>query len=356
MAITNKIVYIKNKATFQSLISTIPANLDPIVFIEDSDEIWTCGHYFNAGYPSLAVSESGGQIQISLGDNDLSLITSGDSLSIKKGTSNSIILTSSALTSIKTGDPLLWADNTLIHKESGVLTGQYGPTGNSSNVNILSIPSFKVNDTGHIIEAYSRNLQIRDYVDQLAPTSTAVDRNILVSYNSANGYDDTQAVRKANGLIYNDSTKVLTVEGGITAGGSSTIKGDLYVTNGVIVGKVRGDVEGVAVPKVHLSETPEYGGASTIMYGHVVLQDSLPEVEPNTSSNNTDATNTEVNAIAATPLMVWKAMEKMKQDTNGIIVNAYDENNEKQELKTITFSNDFVSRDRNLYINWEEIK
>ena len=41
MEITSKFVYIKKNSTFESLKETIPKNLNPIVFIEDSKEIWT---------------------------------------------------------------------------------------------------------------------------------------------------------------------------------------------------------------------------------------------------------------------------------------------------------------------------
>ena len=58
MEITSKFVYIKKKSTFESLKETIPKNLNPIVFIEDSKEIWTCGTYFNIGYPTLTVKEN----------------------------------------------------------------------------------------------------------------------------------------------------------------------------------------------------------------------------------------------------------------------------------------------------------
>jgi hypothetical protein len=55
MNITSKFVYVRKKADFDP--SNIPKNLNPIVFIEDSKEVWTCGTYFNIGYPSLNVTE-----------------------------------------------------------------------------------------------------------------------------------------------------------------------------------------------------------------------------------------------------------------------------------------------------------
>ena len=114
------------------------------------------------------------------------------------------------------------------------------------------------------------------------------------------------------------------------------------------------------MPKVHLSTKPEYGGASTKMYGHVLVQDELPISAPNPSSNNIDASNTGVDAIAASPLMVWNAMSAMKEyvDANGgIDVSALDESGEEKNIsKGFSFSNDFnVDKDNKIYITWMEI-
>jgi len=99
-------------------------------------------------------------------------------------------------------------------------------------------------------------------------------------------------------------SKYLTIEGGMNVGGSSTVKGNLTVTDGQIIGDVQGNVTGTATPKIHLSTQPEYGGASTELYGHVKLQDELL-VEPEPSSNNVDVSSPNViRGVAATPRMV----------------------------------------------------
>lgn len=114
---------------------------------------------------------------------------------------------------------------------------------------------------------------------------------------------ETNPVRKASGLKYNPSTRILDVEGGIRSG-PVDISGDLQVTNGVIIGNVQGDITGVATPKIHLSDIPEYGGASTELYGHVKVQDAFDGV-PSPSSNNTDKSAADiVNGIAASPYLV----------------------------------------------------
>ena len=53
-------------------------------------------------------------------------------------------------------------------------------------------------------------------------------------------------------------------------------KGDLVVEQGIIIGRLQGEVTGSATPKIHISETPDYGGASTKLYGHVKLVDVMP--------------------------------------------------------------------------------
>lgn len=360
MKIESKFVYVRNKKDFEPLIDTIPDNLNPIVFIEDTKEIWTCGTYFNVGYSTFEISENNGAVIITLGNSSFSLTPSGDSLSIRKGTSNNIIISSNALVNISTNEPLKWTDDKkLIHLLSGVTSGTYGPTSNSSNANIVQVPSITVTDHGHVSNISTKNIQIRDYVNQIAPTEIPIYRNILLSYEGQNTSDDTNAVRKANGLSYNDSTKTLNVAGGINAGASVNINnGDLVVTEGYIVGKVKGDVEGQAVPKVHLSKKPEYGGASVNMYGHVLLQDTVPTEKPPESSNNVDVNNTGVEAVAASPLMVWNSIQQMQEyiDNYGVDITAVNSNNETESLsKGFHFSKDFVVDDNNIYLSWEEI-
>lgn len=360
MNINSKVVYVKKKEDFTPLISTIPTNLNPIVFIEDTKEIWTCGTYFNIGYPSLTLSDSGGSILISLGDANLTLSTSGESLSLRRGEGNSIILNSSALTKIDTTSPLKWTtEDKLIHETSGAEAGQYGPTNNVTNASIIQVPNVTVNATGHVTSIKNTNVQIRDYVGQLAPSEISGDKNVLVSYNGVNASDDTAPTRKANGLTYNDTTGVLAVKGGINTGGPVNVNnGDLTITNGYIVGKLKGDVEGQAIPKVHLSTKPEYGGASKTLYGHVIVQDDVPGIEPSPSSSNTDINNTGVVAVAASPLMVYNAIQKMQTyvNENGIKVTTTDKSNTKQDIsKEFNFSDDFELKDKSIYISWDEV-
>lgn len=358
MEIKSKFVYIKKKSTFESLINTIPANLNPIVFIEDSKEIWTCGTYFNIGYPTITVKENNSTIDVYIGEEKLNLSTSGESLSIRKGTGNNIIINSNALTQISTNDPLEWtSDRKLIHKASGANEGNYGPSSNSSSVSIIQVPSLSVNSTGHIVNISNKTLQIRDYATQLSPTSEDKDRPILTSY-SNNTSEESAQVRKSNGLTYNDSNGVLVVKGGVVAGGPSKVTGDFTVEGGYIIGKVKGDLEGQAVPKVHSSPTGEYGGASLNLYGHVIVQDDLPGVRPNPSSSNEDPTKTDTVAIAASPLMVWNAVQEAKSytDASKVQITAPDAENNTQDLKKVNFSDDFYTSDNNIYISWQEIQ
>ena len=117
MAINSKIVYVKTKNNFESLKPTIPENLNPIVFIEDSKEVWVCGTYFNLKYPTLSVFEENSIVNISLDDSTIQLVPTGDGLSIRKGSGNRIIFNSLALSSILTETPLEWiaSEKKLIH-------------------------------------------------------------------------------------------------------------------------------------------------------------------------------------------------------------------------------------------------
>ena len=322
MIINKKIVYARKKEEFESLIPTIPEGLNPVVFIEDTREMWTCGTYFSIGYPSIEVSEVSGSVKVQIGNSFFLLTSTGDSISLRKGDGNRIIISSNALNRVDTEPPLKWdaSNRKLLHMESGVASGSYGQSTNLGNASVFVVPNFIVDATGHITFAENHNIEIRDYVEQVAPSNQMAERNILLSYNEANNNMDTSQVRKANGLTFNDATQRITVAGGMVSDGAVTVNhGDVSVLDGYIIGKLKGEVEGQATPKIHLSLKPEYGGASTKLYGHVKLQDILSR-KPDPSSDNENINDTNVvAAIAASPLMVWNAIETAKSYADSII-------------------------------------
>lgn len=322
MIIDKKIVYARKKEEFEPLIPTIPEGLNPVVFIEDTREMWTCGTYFSIGYPSIEVSEVSGSVKVQIGNSFFLLTPTGDSISLRKGDGNRIIISSNALNRVDTEPPLKWdaSNRKLLHMESGVASGSYGQSTNLGNASVFVVPNFIVDATGHITFAENHNIEIRDYVEQVAPSNQMAERNVLLSYNEANNNMDTSQVRKANGLTFNDATQRITVAGGMTSDGAVTVNhGDVSVLDGYIVGKLKGDVEGQATPKIHLSLKPEYGGASTKLYGHVKLQDILSR-KPDPSSDNENINDTNVvAAIAASPLMVWNAIETAKSYADSIL-------------------------------------
>lgn len=322
MIIDKKIVYARKKEEFEPLIPTIPEGLNPVVFIEDTREMWTCGTYFSIGYPSIEVSEVSGSVKVQIGNSFFLLTPTGDSISLRKGDGNRIIISSNALNRVDTEPPLKWnaSNRKLLHMESGVASGSYGQSTNLGNASVFVVPNFIVDATGHITFAENHSIEIRDYVEQVAPSNQMAERNILLSYNEANNNMDTSQVRKANGLTFNDATQRITVAGGMVSDGAVTVNhGDVSVLDGYIIGKLKGDVEGQANPKIHLSLKPEYGGASTKLYGHVKLQDILSR-KPDPSSDNENINDTNVvAAIAASPLMVWNAIETAKSYADSIL-------------------------------------
>lgn len=322
MIIDSKFAYIKKKETFEPLISTIPSGLNPIVFIEDTKEMWTCGTYFSIGFPGIEISEVSGSVKVEIGNSFFLMSTAGESISIRKGDGNRIIISSNALNRVDTEAPLEWdvVNRKLLHKISGVAPGTYGQSTNLGNASVFAIPNIMVDSTGHVTYAENHNVEIRDYVEQLAPASLAGDRNILLSYNEASVNMDTSPVRKANGLVFNNATQKVTVAGGMNSNGPIMVNhGDLSVLDGYIIGNLKGDVQGEATPKIHSSLKPEYGGASIKMYGHVKLQDIL-NVKPNPSSDSDNINDTNIiAAIAASPLMVWNAIQTAKDYADSIL-------------------------------------
>ena len=322
MVIDSKFAYVKKKEVFEPLIESIPKGLNPIVFIEDTREMWTCGTYFSIGYPSIEISEVSGSVKVQIGNSFFLMSTAGESISVRKGNGNRIIISSNALSRVDTEPPLEWdaANRKLSHKTSGVIPGSYGQSTNLGNASIFVIPNIMVDATGHVTSAENHNIEIRDYVEQLAPSTLMGDRNVLLSYNEASNNMDTSQVRKANGLTFNDATQKMTIAGGMNSNGPVNVNhGDLSVLDGYIIGNLKGDVQGQATPKIHLSLKPEYGGASTKLYGHVKLQDILnTKPDPSSSNENINDTNV-VAAIAASPLMVWNAIQTAKDYADSIL-------------------------------------
>lgn len=308
----SKIIYAKTKAAFQRELPNIPNNLKPLVIIEDTREIWILGKYFSIGSPGVYVTDENNIINVEIGQSNFTMSSSGDNITIRKGSGNDIIFSSSALTAITTEYPLKWdiVAKKLTHEKVTLPPGSYGETASSDNVSLITIPWFTVNEWGHITNATDRNIKIRDYVEQLAGNNTLGEYNLLLGY-SPNTTLETNIVRKASGLKFDNVAKTLKIQGGIEAGGDSLIVGNLTVSGGTIVGDVEGNVTGTATPKIHLSLQPEYGGASLSLYGHVKLLDAFSGI-PAASSDNTNISSATVTAVAASPYLVWNVKEELK--------------------------------------------
>lgn len=309
-----------------------------IDILEDLD------HSYTEGYPIKVTEDLNGVITVSLGNSDFKIQTTGESLSIRTQ-DNTIIFDSNALTSVPTESPLEWTkDKKLIHKDSGVIQGSYGADSDQNHAETIKVPNIKVDKKGHITNIQDKSITVRDYVDQLRPDdSSASDKPVLLAY-SEGGKEQANPVRQASGLTYNDKSGDLKIKGTAVIGGGVQVNGgNLVIQEGFkIYGEIHGNVQGTATPKVHSSVNPEYGAASTSLYGHVIIQDDLGVTPPPPSNANAVADRTDIpagtQAVAASPLMVWNALEKSKQFTRDY------------------FSDDFEEKENKIYLRWEEIK
>ena len=333
---------IKNNPVLSSLdiligkkLNDYAANTDIYTILNDLDSAYQEGY-------SINVQENlDGSVTVNIGDHNFKIQTTGGGLSVRTK-DNTIIFGSNALTSIDTEAPLEWTkDRTLIHQKSGVTKGSYGADSDQSEASVIIIPNISVDETGHIKKIKDTNVTIRDYVEQLKPDdSDNVDRHVLLAYGKGT---QTNSVRQADGMTYNSKSGDLKTKGSVEIGGGMHIKGgDVKVDKGKIYGDVEGNVTGTATPKIHSSKTPEYGAASTDLYGHVIVSDAdLGEEAPlpsNTSTNtNQTVLDNGVQAVAASPLMVWKALEKAKKYTREY------------------FSDDFEEINNKIYLRWQEI-
>lgn len=299
---------------------------------------------YSEGYSIEVKEDLGGGVIVKIGQYDFKIKVTGESLSVRTQ-DNTIIFDSNALTSVPTVSPLEWTkDRKLIHQDSGVEKGTYGANSDQQHAQTMTIPKISVDSKGHITDIENKSITIRDYVNQLRPDdSNSSDKPIILAYTEG-GREQTNPVRQASGLTYNDKSGELKVKGTVAVGGGIHVNGgDLYVAEGFkIYGEIYGNVTGTATPKIHASTIPDYGAASTNLYGHVIIQDELGETAPLPSNTNAvlDKAEIEVGAqsVAASPLMVWNAIEKSKKYTREY------------------FSDDFEEKDNKIYLRWEEIK
>lgn len=349
---SSKFLYFQKKETFEQLVATFPEWLSPLCFIEDTNEIWFNKHFFQAGHDTLRVSEMDNNVIVSLSDSHFNIVPGSTSINIR-AQGNSILISSNALTRINTDNYLEWVDNILKHKDSGVTEGTYGPTTGQTGASNFYVPKITVDKKGHIVDINNQNINIRDFTEQRKSDDLDGDRPLLLS-EVAQDRDNTNVTRKGNGVTYNNYDKTLktpNIEVSGTKSGSVVVKnGNLVVQNGTIIGKLQGEVTGTATPKIHISSNPDYGGASTELYGHVKLVDTMPN-NPQPSSNNTDTNNQQIDAKAASPYLVYNYVKAQK-----IKVNAIDANKNTVDLSSrIDFTDDFVVRGNQLSINWIEL-
>lgn len=348
----SKFLYFRERSTFDNLVNNFPQYLSPLCFIEDTNEIWFNGHFFKAQKYSLRVSEMDNNVTVSLADSYFTIVPGSNSINIT-ARGNSIMISCDALTKIDTDAYLEWKNQILSHKDSGVTEGSYGPSAGQSGASTFVIPRITVDQKGHITNAVDREIIIRDFVEQRKSDDKNAERNILLSEQEQDR-DDNNITRKAKNLIYNNFDQTLKVQNLQIQGTkeqSVIVKtGDLIVEEGTIVGKLKGEVTGSATPKIHISESPDYGGASTNLYGHVKLVDTMPQ-NPQPSSDNSDTNNQMVDGKAASPYLVYNYVNAQK-----IRVSAIDQNNHTLDMSSqIDFSDDFVVKGSKLQIRWTEL-
>ena len=323
--------------------------------------MWTCGHWFSIGTPALSITQKNGELnKVSLHcgeDSSVDIITSGTGLSLLINSNGQLEFKSNTLTTINTKFPIEYniATNTVTHS-TYKYSGSYGPSSNIEGTRTFKVPSFQVDNFGHIEFAEDYEVSVSLETKQLQEDEE-LHRLLLSSSNT--DQDETGYAYKSN-ITYDG--KVLTVPGQIAANNGIVVdNGNIEIKKGVFKGKFEGDVTGSATPKIHTSTKQDYGGASIYLYGHVKVQDSVPGVDPGASSANTDVTdvtNSGISAIAASPKMVYDALQQAKKyvDENEIDVSGYDSEETKVDIsKEFEFGQDFVIDNKIVNLRWKEL-
>lgn len=280
-----------------------------------------------------------GSIKIANGETYFTLAVEGSALSIRRNDSD-IVIKSTALNTIPTDEWLTWKNNLLSHNDADTNKASitYGPKTDSSSSS-FTVPSIDVDNKGHVVNGKSYTVTIPDKVVQnTLPQDETKDYPIIIA-GSSSLTREVGEVNKDSSLLMSvsykgsETTKTLKTPG-IEAEGDVSIKGNVVVPEGyTIKGTIIGNVEGTATPTNHADTSDRYGlGTSAsengveALYGHVKLQDELPTTQPLGGNTKGGA------GIAATPLMVWNAIQQV--DTK--------------------FSGDFQKINGQFYLSWDD--
>lgn len=390
----NKVIYLKDSSKLQEVLERCVN--DPVIFIEDTKQVYTCGNVFDFAKDyqdaKVTVTQAKDGVVVNVGNQEYFKIKiSGDSLSLQAADNErDILFQSSALVNIpiEEGSFLYWdskakklcADK-YFDKES--FFGGYSDNAdeNITDKATIEVPGFKVNEYGIVTGAKTFKVTTVDKnVLQEGSRSDDGDYPLLHSSGTGVNNSNTSSVYKTGGVTYNPSKGQLNVTKAyikdfsadtIKITGGLVLDGDLDLGGNVINGQ--------ATPVVHIStDKAKYGGASVYTYGHVKLQDELKKengvyVVPEASSDNTSESNGEVvNSVAASPLMVYNAYTEAVAVSNkytdekvaGIViagggVNVSGINTEGQSvsgIKNLDFKGDFViADDGGVSISWYKI-
>lgn len=287
--------------------------------------------------PGLTVKDNtDGSVTVASGTSSFTLRVAGNAISMTNDGTN-ITISSFAISDIKTDDWLAWKSGTLSHNDADKTLAKniYGPETDSTNSSSFTVPYIKVDAKGHVVEGGSQTVTIPDKVVQNPISGTESNTySVLLSTSNSGAREIGEANKDSDVKLEvtyagGTTTKVLHTPG-IAANGEVTVKGNLEVADGyVIKGTVIGRVEGTATPTDHADKTDKYGAGTAAgsegtpaYYGHVKLQDELPTTAPPSGGENAGK------GIAASPLMVYNAVQTSKQYADGLFGSDFKKNDE----------------------------
>lgn len=315
--------------------------------------------------PPLEIKATSKGVEVTQGDSKFTISTQGNSLGINTDVKDTITITSDALNSITTEGPLDWKSSkqVLVHKKilkEGVIApgnteGTFGTQIDTTSLS-FSVPSVTVDEYGHIQNISDSTITVPAVVAQNVFDNTQVGKYPIIFAPSDATKSNTQEVYKSQDIYLKsvqDGSQIVhtLVVPNIDIQGNQIITGNITVT-GSINGSFIGNVTGTATPTDHADATSKYGAAQSAvgdqpaLYGHVKLQDEF-----NRDENGIIIPPTQESGVAASPLMVYNALQQTAQ------AHYIEQDNEEIEENTqpITFSNDFKEQDNKLFINWLEI-
>lgn len=278
----SKLVYAASKAGFETAYNNTALG-NNVVLTDSGNPIYKSVVFTTDGY----LYTHGKFFRIFDATNPFNVTSSNNIVSLKDGSGTELVNFDIGIISANGADNITatTTSGAVTIKHNKVSVGFGGTAGGTANTDTVSVPSFTVDDYGHIT-VKSSSIANLDYVKVKADITTDSEYKVILG--STAGIVETIQLNKSNYLKFNPS--------------SGTLSASVFKQNGLKLSEIY-------APISHANAASTYGSGSDTKYGHLKLSDS------------TSSTSGVSSGVAATPSAVKSALDAAKSYSDGILAS-----------------------------------